>query len=189
VHDSTGVKTVHFDNAYGIFRGHLSGKSHICFEGEYSYTVRDLVCYEALFGSEISDIPVFSREASYSLKDYAADFLTPCNVPTDSAGNTVTGARVEGDKLILPYTYSGEVTVPYKRAPREISADFPDDIIDVPADSETLLPLLTAAYLWLDDDADKAQYYMGLYRDGMDRLLRSRPNSINSKYTDVLRWA
>lgn len=189
VHDSTGVKTVHFDSSYGIFRGHLTGKSYICFEGEYSYTVRDLVCYKSLFGSEISDIPIFTREVSYSLKEYAADFLTPCKVPTDSAGNSVIGARVEGDRLILPYTYSGEVTVPYKRAPRNISADSPDEMIDIPPDSETLLPSLTAAYLWLDDDADKAQYYMGLYRDGMDRLLRSRPANISPEYTDVLRWA
>ena len=52
-----------------------------------------------------------------------------------------------------------------------------------------IVPLLAAAYVWLDDDAEKAQYYMSLYRDGMASLKLYSPRCVSTEYEDVTGWA
>jgi hypothetical protein len=51
-----------------------------------------------------------------------------------------------------------------------------------------MLPLLTAAFMWLDDDAGKAQYYMSLYRDLVANTKRYSSNKIDTVYR-VNGWA
>ena len=52
-----------------------------------------------------------------------------------------------------------------------------------------LLPLLTAAYLWLDDDSAKAQFYMQMYMEGIRDVRISRPTSQDTEIKDTHHWA
>ena len=51
-----------------------------------------------------------------------------------------------------------------------------------------MLPLLTASFMWLDDDAAKAQYYMSLYRDMVTNVKRFQTSKIDAEYR-VNGWA
>ena len=82
-----------------------------------------------------------------------------------------------------PQEYSGEINVKYERAPREITLDDRDTEIDVSKEKLPLLPLLTAAFLWLEDDWDKSQYYLSLYKDTLLTVRRAGAREIGSKYT------
>jgi hypothetical protein len=104
-------------------------------------------------------------------------------------GYEINGARICADTLYLPSDFKGEVNILYKRRPEALCIDYPDAEIDIPRSTENLLPLLVASYLWLDDDPDKAQYYMQLYRDEMARLKRYIPSVIGGGYQDVTGWA
>ena len=53
----------------------------------------------------------------------------------------------------------------YKVKPRTFTSDKKDERIELDDDLVHLLPLLIAAYLWLEDEAEKSMYYMNLYRE------------------------
>ena len=64
-----------------------------------------------------------------------------------------------------------------------------DGELDIDPECEHLLALLSASYIWLDDDAEKAQYYMSLYREGMASLKLYSTRCVNAEYEDVTGWA
>lgn len=53
----------------------------------------------------------------------------------------------------------------YKVKPQTFTSDKKGDRIELDDDLVHLLPLLIAAYLWLEDEAEKSMYYMNLYRE------------------------
>lgn len=122
------------------------------------------------------------------LTEYIRDFLAPSSPPLGKDGKVIVGAEICGEVMILPKGYTGEVTVRYKKIPKEIP-EREDGEIDVPRIAEHLLPLLTAAYTWLDDAPDKAEYYMQIYLDETARLKRRIPTSVGAEYGDVTGWA
>ena len=63
-----------------------------------------------------------------------------------------------------------------------------DGRIDVPEECLALFPLLVCGYLWLDDEPDRAQYYMALYREGRSLLLERKPSRTQRLNTDTLGW-
>ena len=75
----------------------------------------------------------------------------------------------------------------YSRKPVPIEKE--DARVDIAPEAEPLLPLLGGAYLWLDDEPEKAQYYMLLYREGVNRLQAARRRNLAGGYDDVLHWA
>ena len=66
----------------------------------------------------------------------------------------------------------GRVTVYYLRRPREASADNAEKALDIDPAAESLLPLLVASYLWLDDRGELATHYLKLYQAESEELCR-----------------
>ena len=70
---------------------------------------------------------------------------------------------------MLPYSVSGRFKVLYRRKPRELIYESfaEDDMTEIDLDPElcSLLPILMASYLWLEDEPSMAQYYLALYRE------------------------
>lgn len=48
-----------------------------------------------------------------------------------------------------------------------------DDLINIPTELEVLLPLLTAHYIWLDDDITKATIYWNEFDDIKTQIINS----------------
>lgn len=189
VTDASGTKITEFNDLMGTHRAFVSGEAVITFCGDFSYSVIDFTVFHSVGGAEASDIPIYSRTKDYRITEYIKDYLAATKIPTDPYGRSIEGATVSGDLLKLPSDYSGEIIIHYKRVPKKISVDNADGEIDIPRSCEHLLPLLTASYIWLDDDPDKAQYYMSIYREEMARIRRYVSSQFDNEYRDVTGWA
>ena len=106
-----------------------------------------------------------------ALDSHALSLDTP---PKNERGeNLIEGRdyRVQNGTLYLPSQTRGQLYLTVTRAPRRF--DLASDAPDVRAEALALLPLLVASYAWLDDDREKALYYLALYRESLSRLRTS----------------
>ena len=188
IDDGKKITEEKFNTPMGVIRKFIGGSAEITFLGALGYEVLDLCSFETLKSAEEKNIPVYSTLSSHDLSIYKNDILTLCGEPEDDTGGKIDRASYRGNLLILPYSFDGEVAVFYKRAPKAITLSDENEEVDIPSDCRHLLPLLTAAYLWLDDDEEKAQYYMQLYREAMALLKRYSPENRDTKFNDVLGW-
>ena len=186
--DEGGTKTIDFSGSESIQKGFLFGEGRLEFLGNYSFTVYDLAIFDEITGKDESDIPLLCDFIEYDVKNYTDDFLAFSSPPENEYGIPISHASVGAGKIRIPANYIGKVRLPYKAAPASISGD-PDEELVLPDGCEHLLALLVASFVWLDDDADKAQYYMNLYREGMAAVKFYDRSSVNSSYQDVLGWA
>ncbi len=188
VSDKSGSRKTDFNSVGSTHRGFIYGEGKISFSGNFCYTVYDLCHFKELFSDSEDDI-FFGKFKEYSLKDYAPDFLGICDEIRDSDGRGITGASVCTGTLLIPYEYEGEITLTYRCAPPDVTPDVTDRELDIDPELSHLIPMLAASYIWLDDDAEKAQYYMTLYRNGMASLKMYSTRCLDSKYENVTRWA
>ena len=189
VSDGTGVRHGSFNGQKTEVREFIGAHAAVTFEGELSYTVFDLAVFSDVFGTDELDIPIAHDCEEYSIRDLAPDFVGPLGAPYADGARIPTSLRISSDKLIVPCGFEGEIYIPYARAPKEIDLDTLNDEIDIPPECEHILALLTASYLWLDDDSEKAQYYMTLYRYGMDDIRTRKSRRTGGVFEDVLGWA
>ena len=90
--------------------------------------------------------------------------------------------EIEGNSIILlPYERKGVYKIIYERRPAQIenTGDITSDetVVDLDEELCSLLPILIAAYVWIDDEPQKSEYYMSLYRE--------RANEIEYKAKDM----
>ena len=130
-----------------------------------------------------------SAQRLIDISEVCGDFLAFSDVARDERGAPIEGQSRYSSVIRLPYGFCGTAHVRYRRRAPSVSADAPD--AEIPAEEELLhlIPLLCASYYWLDDDAEKAERYLLLYRDGMSNLRAASRNNQGGGYDDVLRWA
>ena len=162
--------------------------AELILRGEYDFTVYGLATYASALGGDREDIPEYGRARAYDLSLYIKDFGSAHTAPRDGRGRHIQGASIDGSTLLIPFLYDGEVTVSYRRIPSVISRDAEDGPLDIPEQISHLLPLLTASYLWLDEDDEKAIHYLTLYRDQMATARRYIAAVTDSSY-DTNGWA
>ncbi len=186
VEDGRGVKTLSLPESESTYRAKFAdGGCTLRFAGEgraWNFAV-----YRDAAILSVSDIPVLAPYECYELKSLIPDFLTALEGVTDAASDPIPRARIEGDLLLMPRDFTGEFSLRYTRKPRPIEKE--EESVDIASEAEPLLSLLGGAYLWLDDEPEKAQYYMQLYREGVNRLQSMRRRNLASSYGDVLHWA
>ena len=170
-----------------VIRLFIDGEVELTFGGKYDYTVTGLCSFASTTGPSIEDIPVYSRTLRHAPDRDRGDFSSFFSRPTDENGNIVAEARLEGGMIELPFDFEGELYYSYCRTPRKILGQS-DEIIDVPRGLEPLLALLTASFLWLDDNSGMAQYYMALYRDVLSGIVRYSKSNVSTDY-ETNGWA
>ncbi len=186
--DALGTTTSEISADCSVFRGFIVGGGTLSFSGEYSYTVYDLAFFGDIFGGAISDIPLLGSYHEYRMQDIVADFAAFASFASDASGEPITGASTLGDTLKIPEDHFGKIIITYKSKPLPVTGNL-DEVIPLPTGCEHLCPLLVAAYVWLDDDPEKAQYYMSLYREGMASVKVYSRTSVGGTYNDVTGWA
>ena len=188
VTDRNGVREYEFNSNNSTVRGHVIGEGEISFCGNLCYTVYDFCHFTELFSEDLESI-CYGGFTEYDIRRAAPDYLGACDSARDSSGRIIEGASICSGILSVPYSYEGEIVLKYRCKP-PVDMDKEDDqTIDIDPECEHLLPLLVASYVWLDDDEEKAKYYLTLYREGMAALKLYSPSCINSEYEDVTRWA
>ena len=173
--DGESVTRVNFYASDGVVKGRLaSGGGGIRFEGDCDYTVTNLATFGGRYDATLGGVPEYAEKRTLDLGGIIPDFGGVAAVPIAVGGN-MSGLElsVRANLLYLPFLLDGEVEVEYYRTPALPAAK--DAPLDIPRGTEHLLAFLVASFIWLDDDAEKAQYYMALYRDGIAAInARSR---------------
>ncbi len=134
-------------------------------------------------------VPVGSDEKTHNISDYIPDFLCASSPPFDAEKNKIDGASILGNTLILPSSRAGDIFFRYKALPDSITGDDLSAKIPLPKRCEHLCSILTAAYIWLDDEEEKATYYMQIYKEEAAKMLYTARRNTNADYHDVTGWA
>ena len=174
-----------------------SGTVIIKFSGTYAYTIRNLAMYDTVFSSSIDRIPEYGEFVRYDISQRVPDFLALGSNPViiDEINEKLDkGYHVENGKvLILPYDRPGTYRVEYQRKPRAIQdtggAELDDTTaLDLDEDLCALLPILIASYVWLDDEPEKAQYYLSLYQAQAAEIEFKKQNNAPVEFKSVYGW-
>ena len=128
-------------------------------------------------------------EKSFDLRERVKSPLIIISAPKHPSGTIIKGAYSNGYNITLPESFSGELFVLYKPMPKELTLDSGEDEIELPAYAEHLVALLTASFVLLDDEPEKADYYMSLYRSEASKLRLMYSLSQDNTYSDVTGWA
>ncbi len=128
-------------------------------------------------------------ECTYNMRELVQDFQSFFLPPTDGGGRVINGAQLTDGRLTVK-DYGGDcINVTYRKMPRRIYIDFPDEMIDIPEEHTELLSILCAYFLCLEDDREAAEKYKELY----SRLISSyKANSEQRLGTETVRtngWA
>ena len=178
-----------FNSDGDIFRYFINGDARLILLGDLPFTVCDIAIYDEVFSSDVESIPDGSGYTTVNIQRKVSDFLTFNSMPRDQAGNIIECAALHDGKITFGPEFVGEAELSYRRAPVLPSLDAPDVKIDLPTELYLLLSLLTASYLLLDDDSDKAAYYKSLYDAELTRVKAVRQNPSSDKYVITDGWA
>lgn len=163
----------------------IDDRIRLRFTGEYLYSVKNVALYQYLYSGEAADIPAYSPYTRYDIKKLVSDFMALCCPPIkEEEENTMLNQEYdqEGDSVILlPYDKRGVYKVLYEHRPTAIenTGATVDDTQELDLDEElcSLMPLLVAAYVWIEDEPEKSEYYMGLYRERVQGIVTSHKNT------------
>ena len=180
-----------FINRDGDF---TTGRVRLRFVGEFLYSVRNVAIYRHIYSGSVADIPAYEPYTRYDISALVPDFLS-LNSPPISEDEEYERLNqhydVEGGKVILlPHSVKGCFKVLYKRKPQEIEntgvASDDEAVIDLDEELCSLLPILIASYVWVEDEPSMAEYYLALYRErAMDierRIKSTTPVTIKNTY-------
>lgn len=101
------------------------------------------------------------------------DFLAFPSHPLSRDGRPLREGRdylVQNGTLKIAREACGVLTVRYFHRPTPLTRDEMEEPLDILPMAESLLPLLAASYLWLDDRGDLATHYLSLYRTEAEEL-------------------
>jgi hypothetical protein len=194
-------------NGFKAYRGmikadgnSISGTVRLKFSGEYLFYIRNVAIYDRLLSADPEDIPAYGKYARYDISALADDFLglaTPPIIEYSSDNSPLKYLSehydVENGRVILLLnSIKGLFKVMYNRKPKEIvnkgNISTDDTKIDLDEDLAALLPLLVASYVWLEDEPEKAQYYLSLYNDRAIDIERRKKEATPIKMINVTGW-
>ncbi len=142
-----------------------------------------------LIDNSTEGLSLGDEKKEYNILDYIPDFLYAVKTSFDSSKNKTKDASIIGDKLILPSLFTGEIFIRYKPCTSNLTLDDLEEEIPIPKRCEHLCPILTAAYFWLDDEEEKAAYYMQIYNDEASKMRYGIRKNTDSDYYDITGWA
>lgn len=170
-----------------------TGQIRLRFAGEFLYSVKNVAMYRHIYSNSEADIPAYEPYTRYDISTLVPDFLSLNSPPISEDENYERlnqNYDVEGGKVILlPYSVEGCFKVLYKRKPKEIEntglASEDEAVIDLDEELCSILPVLIASYVWVEDEPTMAEYYLSLYRErAMDierRIRNATPVAIKNK--------
>ena len=186
----SSTKTVQFDTGLEskLVQGFINGSGTISFYGHVSFTVYDFSVYDEIYSVTATDMPDGSAKRSIDIRKMYGDFMSFISPATDSDGRAIKNCRLSDGKLEIPADYRGEINLTYRRLPETVLNNDTSNI-DVPEEYSHLFPLLTAFYLCLDTDNEKATYYREQYERSAELVGRESYQQLDFSYIDTNGWA
>lgn len=182
---------------YGVIKNgndYATGMVRITFKGSFLYHIRRVALYGDILSDSPEDVPAFTPFVRYDMSKLTNDFLDFASPPIeDDTGEKVRiGYNVEGNSILLPYDTCGVFRVLYRRCPRllEYHVDPNEDDTEIDLDEElsSLMPILVAAYVWLEDEEGKAIHYMDIYRERAAQIKMQQRNNDPAVVKNVYGW-
>lgn len=187
-----GIVPLTGGNGFVPYRGFIKregsfteGKVRLRFTGEYLYFVKNVALYGNLYSAKESDIPAFEPYVRYDVSAMVKDFLaldSPPILKGERNAHLYDDYEIENDRVILlPRDCPGLYKVIYQHRPAELLnvAGGANDTTEIDLDEDlcALLPLLVAAFIWADDEPQKAEYYLSIYRERAALVVNSKKNN------------
>ncbi len=186
-----------FDKTYGyqVKRGFCRKKDGdfpaetvITIKAETLCKIRAIAIYGEIATLQTEDIPALEKYIVYDLDRIFPDFSMLVAQPKWNEGNTLTDFYSDGKRLSIPRADRGDILIEYTPKIYEYTIDDENKEIDIPDEYIGALKLLIASYVWLDDNASRAQYYKGLYNEEI-ALISAKHRDLNPvKYESVNNW-
>ena len=191
------------DNRFIEYKGLISDAGNavdewvrLRFVGDYLYYVQNVAMYGSLLSANEKDVPVYGRNTVYDIASLTSDFMAFVCPPIADAnmGKAFVLNRdyfiEEEGKILIPASVKGVYDVCYKRKPREITVEGleKEEQIDLPEELCAILPNLVASYIWVDDEPDKAQYYLSLYREQVAEIEARKKDMRPFVYRNKTGW-
>ena len=158
-----------------------SGEAILTFYGSHAFRVRDIAVYSSTVSDRTEDVPLYDELYTVDIRALYDDYLSLYGEAYDKSGKA-RSIYEKGGLLYTPAALSGEITLTYRRKAPKIRDTGLDTPLNLPPECEALLPFLICSVLLLDDDSDKAQYYMALYRDMLTSQMTSGIGSGSARY-------
>ncbi len=182
IKDLDGERRIELFGGASKIKLYLNGDAELCLSGEYDFYIKDITVYDIRSSLDTADIPEYSDERRVDVRGRVEKFRSICSEVTDKNGIPVDGARVLDGVIYLPLDFYGRIRAEYSITPPDAWSLSDTDTVDVSPECRNLLVFLTASFMWLDDDSDKAQYYMSLYQNGLADLKRYSQSRYDSAY-------
>lgn len=158
----------------------------LSFSSAHPFTINSLFYTEEAIRE--CEAPNGDGYLEYKLKDIKGNFGSAVSSAKDECDRWIKGSRIVGGTLYIPYSFSGRISLDYRVSPPELDIDHADEELAIPDELLHLIPLLTASYMSLDDDENRASQYYSLYRNGMVALISGGKENISPGYADRLGW-
>ena len=143
------------------------------------------VCDLALWDKDFGDkdhIPMFGRHVRYDMRAQVPDFGGVMRVPVVAvSGMPIIRCFIDSPYVMIPCDYEGDLAITYQRRLKRITLDdVANDIdIDISPEHEDLVPLCMAYYIWLEDEPNKAAFFLARFNEAaaLARQVHKRPGS------------
>lgn len=178
---------------------YYTGDVEIRFFGDFDYTIRNLALYDRVYSIDESDIAPYRNLVPYKITRYVNDFerfdSSPINLESGNYLNTEYSIE-DRETILLPLERQGAYTINYihavekmpnnaeptnEGATSRLKLDLDDDLVE-------LMPNLVAAYVWLDDESEKAQYYLNLYMQRAAQIQKEAKDVTPIIFQSVYGW-
>ena len=168
----------------------FDGLVRLRFTGDYLYSVKNVAMYADIYSESVQDIPAYEPYTRYDVSALVSDFLA-LDLPVvreDGAYLRLgSGYEVENGRVLLfPFDTSGAYLVHYHHKPAPITTNgdavTAEEEIDLDEDLCALLPFLVAALVWVDDEPQKSEYYLSIYRERASLLVSQQKNDTPVTY-------
>lgn len=171
----------------------VGGAVRICFDGEYKYAIKNLALYAHIESDDVEDIEPYGTYSKYDLHALIPSAMAICSPPMDERNKIIGDFRMHGEwELLLPRKKGGSYTIMYHAMPDKVTVDDLepqyDKDIDLGEELCSLLPLLVASYVWVEDAPDKAEYYATLYNARAIEIERKKIKNAPIEYKNIYGW-
>ncbi len=158
--------------------------------GEGDYTVRDVLLLGEREQNGGQGVTLHTDCVEYELTALHPRALSLAAPPLfEDGGSLAEGSdyrRLSHTGLALDNSRDGTYRLQLRLSHEPLTAD--SAAPDLRKDAMHLLPMLTAAYAWLDLDRDKALFYLNLYREAAAYRQTAPVSDTGAAYGDVNGW-
>lgn len=189
-----------FIKRLGVFK---NGHFKLRFESNYEFKIHNIAIYDRVISSEKQEIPEYCANLTYDLgkltKEYGSERGVNCirNVfsglkkpPILVVNNEEKPFRYRlvENIMYIPKKYEGEIIFEYIKSPNSVGiGSKPSEEIDVPNDIASAICYLVASNLLFEEEPEKANYYLSLYKEIEEQKLQN-PTSENIYFESKNNW-